>query len=99
MILNEGELDGKCYFWLEICCIFIMEKLVVSYCGLGYDKFNLKDLKVNVCVFLVLVFVYGYIGFMGICVWVDLENDLVYIFLSNCFCFDVWNGKLNSMKI
>lgn len=99
MILNEGELDGKRYLWPETCRIFTTEKSAVSHRGLGYDKPNLKDPKANACASSAPASVYGHTGFTGTCAWVDPENDLVYIFLSNRLCPDAWNGKLNSMKI
>lgn len=99
MILNEGELDGKRYLRPETCRIFTTEKSAVSHRGLGYDKPNLKDPKANACASSAPASVYGHTGFTGTCTWVDPENDLVYIFLSNRLCPDAWNGKLNSMKI
>ena len=60
---------------------------------------NLKDPKANACASSAPASVYGHTGFTGTCAWVDPENDLVYIFLSNRLCPDAWNGKLNSMKI
>ena len=99
MILNEGELDGKRYLRPETCRIFTTEKSAVSHRGLGYDKPNLKDPKANACASSAPASVYGHTGFTGTCAWVDPENDLVYIFLSNRLCPDAWNGKLNSMKI
>lgn len=38
--------------------------------------------------------IFGYIGFMGICVWVDLEEDLIFIFLLNWIYLDKYNNKL-----
>ena len=60
---------------------------------------NLNDPKANACAPSAPASVYGHTGFTGTCAWVDPENDLVYIFLSNRLCPDSWNGKLNSMKI
>lgn len=99
MILNEGELDGKRYLRSETCRAFTMGKSAVSHRGLGYDKPNLNDPKANACAPSAPASVYGHTGFTGTCAWVDPENDLVYIFLSNRLCPDSWNGKLNSMKI
>lgn len=42
---------------------------------------------------------YGHTGFTGTCVWVDPEEELVYIFLSNRVHPKPNNWKLNELKI
>ena len=43
--------------------------------------------------------VYGHTGFTGTCAWVDPDNGLVYVFLSNRIYPDVWNSKLLKLDI
>ena len=43
--------------------------------------------------------VYGHTGFTGTCAWVDPDNHLVYIFLSNRIFPEVWNNKLSRLDI
>lgn len=99
MLFNGGELDGRCYFSKEICVLFIIEKFKISCCGLGFDKLDVVNESKSLCVVFVLVIVYGYIGFIGICVWVDFDNGLIYVFFSNCIYFDVWVNKLFKFEI
>lgn len=42
---------------------------------------------------------FGHTGFTGTCVWVDPENELVYIFLSNRVHPRASNWKLNELRI
>ncbi|TAE56610.1 MAG: hypothetical protein EAZ89_04555, partial [Bacteroidetes bacterium] len=42
---------------------------------------------------------YGHTGFTGTCVWVDPDQELVYIFLSNRVSPDAGNWRLNNMRI
>lgn len=41
---------------------------------------------------------YGHIGFTGTCMWVDPENDLIFIFLSNRVNPSRDNGAWNSLR-
>lgn len=42
---------------------------------------------------------YGHTGFTGTCIWVDPENELVFVFLSNRVHPKANNWKLNEMRI
>lgn len=42
---------------------------------------------------------YGHTGFTGTCFWIDPENKIIYIFLSNRGAPIRWNNKLSSMDI
>ncbi|MEO0581468.1 MAG: serine hydrolase [Bacteroidota bacterium] len=42
---------------------------------------------------------YGHTGFTGTCMWVDPENELVYVFLSNRIHPSVSNSRINEMQI
>ena len=64
-----------------------------SHRGLGFDKnssFMADSASVET---------FGHTGFTGACVWVDPENNLVYVFLSNRVNPNVKNWKLNTYKI
>ena len=99
MLLNGGELDGKRYLSPETCRVFTTTVSRISRRGLGFDKPDRQNPAKSPCAAATPSTVYGHTGFTGTCAWVDPENDLVYIFLSNRLCPDAWNGKLNSMKI
>jgi CubicO group peptidase (beta-lactamase class C family) len=42
---------------------------------------------------------FGHTGFTGTCVWVDPDEELVYIFLSNRVYPDVNNTKLARYRV
>jgi len=42
---------------------------------------------------------YGHTGFTGTCVWVDPDEELVYIFLANRIYPDPKNNKLTRLGI
>lgn len=99
MLLNGGELDGKRYLSKETCNLFTTETSKISRRGLGFDKPDMEDPKKGNCASGVPAGVYGHTGFTGTCAWVDPENDLVYVFLSNRIYPNVTNRKLNQLHI
>ncbi|MBV6655006.1 MAG: serine hydrolase, partial [Mameliella sp.] len=42
---------------------------------------------------------YGHTGFTGTCVWVDPDEELIFIFLSNRIHPDRGNRKLFTLKV
>ncbi|MDE6348210.1 MAG: serine hydrolase [Bacteroides sp.] len=94
MLLNGGELDGKRYLSKETCRLFTTTVSKISRRGLGFDKPDRRNLQKSPCAESAPASVYGHTGFTGTCAWVDPENKLVYVFLSNRIYPDVWNNKL-----
>lgn len=99
MLLNGGELDGTRYLSEETCRLFTTEVSKVSRRGLGFDKPDTKSPKVSPCAESAPASVYGHTGFTGTCAWVDPENGLVYVFLSNRTYPDATNRKLQQLNI
>lgn len=99
MLLNGGEIDGKRYLSKETCNLFTTETSKISRRGLGFDKPDMEDPKKGNCASGVPAGVYGHTGFTGTCAWVDPENDLIYVFLSNRIYPNVTNRKLNQLHI
>lgn len=99
MLLNGGEWNGKRYLSEATCRLFTTETSEISRRGLGFDKPKLKDLKNSPCAPSVPAGVYGHAGFSGTCTWADPQNGLVYVFLSNHICPNVWSTKLGDMNI
>ncbi|MDR0746073.1 MAG: serine hydrolase, partial [Mediterranea sp.] len=99
MILNGGELNGKRYLSKETCRLFTTEKSRASRRGLGFDKPDIKNPGKNPCAKSASASTYGHDGFTGACAWVDPENKLVYVFLSNRTYPDVWANKLAKLQI
>ena len=86
MYLNEGEYGGKTYIEKETLGEFTKRYFPDSdnYRALGFDKRrpNSKGIVNNTAKDATETS-YGHTGFTGIMVWMDPEEDLLYIFLSN----------------
>lgn len=99
MLLNDGELNGKRYLSKETCRLFTTTVAKSCRRGLGFDKPDMQNPEKSPCAPSAPASVYGHIGFTGTCAWVDPDNGLVYIFLSNRIYPDAWNAKLSKLDI
>lgn len=99
MILNGGELNNKRYLSKETCKLFTTEKSKTSRRGLGFDRPDMNNQRMNPCGQLAPSATYGHTGFTGSCVWVDPRNNLVYVFVSNRTYPDAWVNKLGKLQI
>lgn len=82
MLLNKGEYGGVQYFKPETIDLFTSTQSKVSRRGLGFDRFDPKPQSAYPSK-LANSTVYGHTGYTGTCIWIDPQNQLVYIFLSN----------------
>lgn len=98
MLLNNGFYDGERYIQSATVQRFTTAKHRTSPYALGFDRHRGKGKKGNTAVEAPLS-TYGHTGFTGTCFWIDPENDIIYIFLSNRVAPTRWNGKLSSLKI
>jgi beta-N-acetylhexosaminidase len=94
MLLNGGKYGGVSYLSSSTINLFT-SKQGDGYRGLGFDKYS----KNNIIARSASPRSYGHTGFTGTCVWVDPDNKLVYVFLSNRVYPSVKNWKLNSFQI
>lgn len=78
MLLNEGTYGKKRYLQAETIELFT-SATHGNHRGLGFDK----PLHTSTISKSASSNTYGHNGFTGTCVWVDPDNQLVYIFLSN----------------
>ena len=92
-------MDGRRYLSKETCALFTTEKSKISRRGLGFDKPDMVNESKSPCAASVPVTVYGHTGFTGTCAWVDPDNGLVYVFLSNRTYPDAWVNKLSKLEI
>ena len=99
MLLNDGELDGKRYLSKETCRLFTTTVSKTSRRGLGFDKPDMQNPKSSPCAPSAPISVYGHTGFTGTCAWVDPDNGLIYVFLSNRVYPNTWNTKLQELEI
>ena len=80
VLANGGEYGGIQYFDEKTIHNFTTAKYG-NHRGLGFDKPTTR--KYQTYSRKSPATTYGHNGFTGTCVWVDPENDLVYVFLSN----------------
>jgi len=83
---------------VETVRLFTQTKSPTCRRGLGFDKPQVGA-KSSPCGLLASASVYGHTGFTGTCFWVDPEQQLIYIFLSNRVNPTRNNSKLSSMNI
>ncbi len=97
MNLQNGSYGGHKYFKTNVVPEFSKKQLADSRRGLGWDKpepdgngptSDMAPLST-----------FGHTGFTGTCAWVDPENKLIYIFLSNRVYPDAGNTKLVKYNI
>jgi len=93
MVLNGGSYGGKQFIHPEIIKQFTTKQ--ENGRGLGFDMHNsyavIGDLAPENT--------YGHSGFTGTCIWVDPENELIYIFLSNRVYPSAKNWKIIQMHV
>jgi CubicO group peptidase (beta-lactamase class C family) len=97
MFLQDGFYGGKKYFEPSLIKTFTQKQFKGNRRGLGWDKPRLgervaisKSASANT---------FGHTGFTGGCVWVDPDEELIYIFLSNRTYPNYKNRKLIQSKI
>ncbi|MDR2920278.1 MAG: serine hydrolase [Tannerella sp.] len=99
LYLNNGSYGGNSYISEATCKLFTQTKSPTCRRGLGFDKPDMTDTKKSPCGELVPASVYGHTGYTGTCFWVDPDNGLIYIFLSNRVNPTRVNNKLSSLDI
>lgn len=99
MLLNGGEWEGHSYLSRETCDVFTTSVSKLSRRGLGFDKPDTTRPDSSPCAPSAPESVYGHTGFTGTCAWVDPDNGLIYVFLSNRIYPDANNRKLSQLNI
>jgi len=82
LLLNRGEYGGERYFKTETIDLFTSKQSAISRRGLGFDRWD-PNPKNEYPSKLANSTVFGHTGYTGTCIWVDPQNQLIYIFLSN----------------
>lgn len=99
LYLNKGTYGGDRLLSPETVSLFTQSKSPSSRRGLGFDKPLPGNPKSSPCGLLAPPSVYGHTGYTGTCFWVDPDNQLIYIFLSNRVNPTRNNNKLGSLDI
>jgi beta-glucosidase-like glycosyl hydrolase/CubicO group peptidase (beta-lactamase class C family) len=99
MVLNKGTYGGKRY----LSQATIDEFIRCQFCenenrrGLGFDKPEMNYGKTGPTCKCVSAMSFGHTGFTGTIAWVDPEEQLIYIFLSNRVNPDAENKKIQTL--
>ena len=94
--LNEGEYGGERYFTPETVKLFTGTKSPKSRRGLGFDKPDVSNPRLSPTCQQAPASTYGHTGFTGPCFWIDPDNELVYIFVTNRVNPHRWNKQLTA---
>ncbi len=98
MLLNGGHYGGQQYLDAATIAYFTSADHG-NHRGLGFDKPEEQDIEEGGYPKAISEHTYGHTGFTGTCVWVDPEQELVYIFLSNRVHPNRDNRKLFKLKV
>ena len=99
MLLNQGVYGDKRYLSAETCKLFMNAKSSVSRRGMGFDKPDMQNENATPTGKLAPASTIGHTGFTGTCFWIDPDNQLIYIFLSNRIYPSRINKQLTQMNI
>jgi beta-glucosidase-like glycosyl hydrolase/CubicO group peptidase (beta-lactamase class C family) len=100
LYLNGGTYGGERYFSEKTTHLFTNSKSPISRRGLGFDKPD-KGTRLPQSAQATNenppASVYGHTGYTGTCFWVDPDNQLIYIFLTNRIYPSRINPKLSEL--
>lgn len=99
MFLNDGIYGSERYLSKETTRLFTSTKSAKSRRGLGFDKPDPLSSKASPTSPSTPVSTYGHTGFTGTAFWVDPDNNLIYIFLSNRVNESRAQKKINTLSI
>lgn len=99
MWLNKGTYGDEEYLSEKTCLLFTSVKSSISRRGLGFDKPEMRTSKSSPTSLSAPASTYGHTGFTGTSFWIDPDNNLIYIFLSNRVYDKRTHKELMSMGI
>ncbi len=95
MLLQGGEYGGVRFYAKETVDLFTSRQ-EVGYRALGFD---MKAGEKSITAASASKGTYGHTGFTGTCAWVDPENRIIFVFLSNRIHPNTENQKINYFKV
>jgi CubicO group peptidase (beta-lactamase class C family) len=96
MVRRGGSYGGQRYLKSGVIDEFTHRFPGDSRRGIGFDMLELNDKKPANLSRLASSRAFGHLGFTGTAVWVDPDQDLIFIFLSNRTYPSMYNRKLGS---
>lgn len=98
MMINGGIYGNKRFLNYPTIYTFTTRFYISTRRGIGWDMKELDKNKDCNMSELASPSTYGHYGFTGTGIWIDPENELIYIFLSNRTFPDMNNNKLNNLN-
>jgi beta-N-acetylhexosaminidase len=98
MNLQNGRYGGTTYFQTPVVTEFARSQVPGNRHSLGWDHGDPSKPE-GPTSNLSPASTFGHTGFTGTCVWMDPENKILYIFLSNRVYPDAGNNKLRQYNI
>ena len=98
MNLQNGRYGGSRFFQSPVVSEFARPQSASSRRGLGWDHGDPSKPE-GPTSNLAPASTFGHTGFTGTCVWMDPDNQILYIFLSNRVYPDAGNNKLRQFNI
>ena len=98
MNLQNGRYGGSRFFNTPVVAEFARQQSATNRRGLGWDHGDPSKPE-GPTSNLSPAATFGHTGFTGTCVWMDPENKIMYIFLSNRVYPDAGNNKLRQYNI
>ena len=101
MYLNMGTYGGERYIKEKTLAEFISRPFAKqrNHRGIGFDKTELSPGPNDLMGKNASKTSFGHTGFTGTMVWMDPENGLLYVFLSNRVCPEPSNNKLATSRL
>jgi len=99
MLLNKGFYGNNHVLKASTIETFTNKYSKNSRRGLGFDKPETDPLKDSPTSKMCSFKTFGHQGFTGTCTWVDPENELVYVFLSNRIFPTAENKKFGELSV
>ncbi len=98
MNLQNGSYGGTRYFQTPVVAEFARPQVAGGRRGLGWDHGDPSKPQ-GPTSNLSPASTFGHTGFTGTCVWMDPDNQILYVFLSNRVYPDAGNNKLRQYNI
>ncbi len=99
MLLDGGAYGDQRYFEPSTIRFFTSTRSRLSRRMLGFDAYEPNASRTQTVSHYCSPRTYGHTGFTGTCFWVDPDNELIYIFLSNRVHPDRTNNLLSKLDI
>jgi beta-glucosidase-like glycosyl hydrolase/CubicO group peptidase (beta-lactamase class C family) len=98
MNLQNGQYGGTQFFQSPVVTEFSHPQVAGNKRGLGWDRGDPSKPE-GPTTRLAPASTFGHTGFTGTCVWLDPDNQILYVFLSNRVYPDAGNIKLRTYNI